>query len=86
MTHGLTKEEMLRRCALPPIQMTPEEAMETVRCQRKAWLLLAFEPHDGLWYPIYMCGRCFSYRVILVSDGAVLPEECPKCKAPLTLP
>jgi len=64
--------------------MTLEEAEAYVRARREEWLLLVVDAHTGA--PTYSCPNCHLQRVTLVTKGAILPTQCPKCGVALRMP
>lgn len=56
-----------------------EEAFAHVERRRSEWCLLGIDLETGA--RTYSCRACCLKRITLVTPGAKLPEQCPKCGA-----
>jgi rubrerythrin len=67
------------------MKLTVEEALERCERMKHEWVILAYKNRQ-LEEPTYMCPQCWQQTITLVTPGARLPEECPRCKAKLGAP
>lgn len=59
--------------------MSVQEAIDLTEHRRGEWCLLGANLATG--HKTYSCRVCWLQRITLVSPGAVLPKQCPKCGA-----